>query len=145
MPIQSFEHAVLKVRNLDRAEAFYNGVLGLPVATRNDKMGMIFFTLGNHHNFAVLAVGEDAPAADPKAVGLFHVAFKVGNSVEELREMKKLLEVHQIEITGIRNHNVSNSIYINDPDGNGLELYVDISDAWKEDPSLVAFSQPMKL
>jgi catechol 2,3-dioxygenase len=145
MPIQSLGHAVLKVRNLDRAEAFYNGVLGLPIATRYEEYGMIFFTLGNHHDFAVIAMGDDAPLADPKGVGLYHVAFRVGDTLEELRATKELLIEKNIEIKGIRDHTVTNSIYFDDPDGNSIELYIDVSDAWKKEPSLVASVKVMEL
>lgn len=145
MPIQSIGHAVLKVRNLARAEAFYNGVLGIPIATRDDEYGMVFFTLGNHHDFAVIAMGDDAPLADPKGVGLYHVAFKVGNTREELRATKEMLVEKGVKIDGIWDHNVTCSIYINDPDGNGLELYVDASDEWKKEPSLVASGKAIEL
>lgn len=148
MTIQSLGHLVLRVRNLDQAEAFYNGVLGLPIAIREDRdngTGMIFFTLGNHHDFAVLATSDDAPLADPKAVGLDHVAFKVGDTLEELRATKESLNRKNIEIQGVWDHTVTNSIYINDPDGNSIELYVDISDAWKREPALITSGEVMEL
>jgi catechol 2,3-dioxygenase len=145
MPIRSLGHAVLKVRDLDRAEQFYHGVLGLPIATRSDELKMIFFTLGNHHDFAVLAVGDDAPPPDPKGVGLFHVAFNVGDSQDDLRAMKERLEAHGVKIERMRDHNVSESLYFNDPDGNGLELYIDTSDVWKRDPSAIASGKPLTL
>ena len=83
MPVRFLGHAVLKVRNRGRAEAFYHDVLGLPVAARSDELRMTFFTLGRHHDLAVLEVGEDAPGADPKGVGLFHVAFNVGDTLDD--------------------------------------------------------------
>ena len=62
MKIQSLGHVVLKVRDRAKAEAFYNGILGLPVATRSDALNMTFFTLGGtHHDFAIAEVGKDAP------------------------------------------------------------------------------------
>src|SRR5690242_19192907 len=98
MQIQSLGHTVLKVRNLNSAEAFYKGVLDLPIATRNDELGMIFFTLGNHHDFAVVAMGDDAPLADPNGVGLDHIAFKVGNTLEELWATREVLLKKNIQI-----------------------------------------------
>ena len=58
MAVLSIGHAVLKVRNVEAAEAFYHGVLGFPIATRWDGLGvpMTFFTLGQHHDLAVVAV-----------------------------------------------------------------------------------------
>src|SRR5512138_1438245 len=81
VPIQHLGHVVLKVRNLARAERFYHDVLGLPIATRSSALGMIFFTLGDHHDFAIMQIGDDAPPADPAATGLFHVAFNIGKTI----------------------------------------------------------------
>ena len=145
VPIRAVGHAVLKVRNQQRSEEFYHGVLGLPIATRHETRPMTFFTLGQHHDFAIVAMGDDAPLPDPKGVGLFHVAFNVGDSVDDLRAMKERLESHGVEIDGLVDHNVTNSIYFRDPDGNGLELFVDTSDAWKDDPSILTKAQPLTL
>jgi len=133
MPVRSLGHAVLKVRNRARAEAFYHDVLGMPIATRNERM--TFFTLGNHHDFAVLEVGDDAPLAESKGVGLYHVAFNVGDGLDALRTMKAELEAHGVTIDRQVDHTVSQSLYLTDPDGNGIELYVDTSNVWKDDPS----------
>ena len=65
MRIVSLGHVVVKVRDLASAEKFYNGLLGLPVASRSD--GITFFTLGNHHDFAITPVGADAAAPDDAA------------------------------------------------------------------------------
>ena len=77
MRVQSLGHVVLNVRDLERAEQFYYGILGLPIVARSDELGgMTFFSLGNHHDFAIHAVGDDAPEADwpglftGRAVGL---------------------------------------------------------------------------
>ncbi|HEX2172179.1 MAG TPA: VOC family protein [Dehalococcoidia bacterium] len=145
MRVQSLGHVVLKVRDLERAEEFYHGVLGLPIATRWEDRQMTFFTLGNHHDVAVRALGPDAPLADPAGAGLAHVAFCVGDSLDELRAWKRRLEESGVPIDRITDHKVSHSIYLSDPDGNGIELYVDASDAWKQDPSLVATVEPLKL
>ena len=136
MPVQSIGHAVLKVSNMERAEAFYHDVLGLPVATRWDGLGrqMTFFTLGNHHDLAVMAMGDDAPRPTGKSVGLAHVAFKVGDSTEELAEMKRTLDEKGWPVDRAIDHGVTHSLYLSDPDGNGIELYVDVSDAWRRDP-----------
>jgi catechol 2,3-dioxygenase len=138
MAIRHLGHVVLKVRNLARAERFYHDVLGLPIATRSPELGMVFFTLGDHHDFAIMEVGDGAPAPDAAAPGLFHVAFNVGEALEDLRAMKARLDVFGIGIDRAEDHTVSQSLYVNDPDGNGIELYVDTSDAWRENRSLIA-------
>ena len=145
MPIQHLGHVVLKVRNLTRAERFYHDVLGLPIATRSPELCMVFFTIGDHHDFAIMQVGDAAPAADPAAPGLFHVAFNIGDTLDELRAMKARLEALGITLDRIEDHTVSQSLYLSDPDGNGIELYVDTSDSWKHDRSLVATVKPLAI
>jgi catechol 2,3-dioxygenase len=145
MKIQSLGHVVIKVRDRARAEAFYAGVLGLPVATRSDSLKMTFFALGGtHHDFAVLEVGKDAPDADRNGVGLSHVAFKIGDALEALKQAKAELDRAGIAC-GAADHGVSKSLYMADPDGNRVELYVDQSDAWKRDPAAVAQYKPLVL
>ena len=144
MKVQSLGHVVLKVRDRERAEAFYNGVLGLPIAARYDKMNMTFFSLGDHHDFAVMAVGDDAAKADDKAVGLQHVAFKIGDDPEVLIEAKAKFDAAGIEVRAV-DHEVTQSLYFFDPDGNQLEVYVDVSDEWKRDPQAVAQGRPLDI
>lgn len=144
MRVQQLGHAVLKVRDIGRAEEFYNGVLGLPIAARLGA-DMTFFTLGNHHDLAVLAVGRDAPDAPADAPGLYHIAFKVGTSLDELRAVKSELEEAGIVVDHASDHTVSQSLYLQDPDGNGVELYVDVSDVWRTDPQAVASIAPLSL
>jgi catechol 2,3-dioxygenase len=144
MKVRSLGHVVIKVRDQQRAEAFYNGLLGIPIAARYPQMSTTFFTLGNHHDFAVVAIGDDAENPPAKSVGLVHVAFKIGDSIDELREARAKLEAAGLEVRA-RDHAVSKSIYFNDPDGNCVEFYVDGSDAWKQDPQLVAHSEPLEL
>ena len=148
MPVQSIGHAVLKVSNMERAEAFYHGVLGLPIATRWDGLGrdMTFFTLGNHHDLAVVAMGDDAPQPPSAGTGLAHVAFKVGDSTDELAQMKRTLDEKGWPVDRAVDHGVTHSLYLRDPDGNGIELYVDVSDAWRQDPrEIVATYAPLTI
>lgn len=144
MEVQALGHVVLKVRDLARAEGFYNGLLGIPIAARWAPYSVTFFSLGNHHDFAVVAVGDDAVPPPDKATGLLHVAFKIGDSLDDLRAAKRDLEAAGITVTP-RDHGVSQSLYLQDPDGNEVELYVDTSDLWKKDPQLVARSDPLEL
>lgn len=136
MPVRSLGHTVVNVRNLERAEQFYQGILGLPIVARTDELGgMTFFSLGNHHDFAIHAVGEDAPTGDwMSSVGLFHVAFNVGDTIDELRAVKQHLEANGVKVEMTADHEITASVYVRDPDGNGVELYVDTSDVWKRGP-----------
>ena len=145
MEVQQLGHVVLKVRDMDRSERFYTEVLGLPVAARLDAPPMTFFSLGNHHDFAITGVGPNAPDPAPNSPGLFHVAFKVGESTDELREAKAHLDALGVEIAMTADHTVTESIYFNDPDGNTIEVYVDVSEVWRTDPQTVASIAPLSL
>lgn len=120
-------HVVLKVRDLERAARFYRDVLGLKeVARANFGRPMAFFSTGeNHHDVAVMEVGRDAPAPEPQGVGLYHVALRIGNTLDELRAATAHLEAHGYTSLRLTDHRVSQSIYLDDPDGNGVELYWD--------------------
>lgn len=144
MKIRSLGHVVLKVRNREKAEAFYGGLLGLPIVARYEEMGMTFFSLGNHHDFAVAAVGDDAPGPVRDGVGLAHVAFHIGDDIATLKSAKTELEAAGVA-TVAADHGVSKSIYFADPDGNRVELYVDQSDSWRRDPQTVAAYTPLEL
>ena len=87
MHVQALGHVVLKVRNLQRSEDFFSGVLGMPIISRISDPVMTFFALetsGNHHDFALMEVGFEALSPDDDTTGLAHVAFKIGGSAEEL-------------------------------------------------------------
>ena len=146
MKIKSLGHVVIKVTNRERAEQFYGDMLGLPRCARLDEDGakMSFFTLGNHHDFAVVEVSGNGNAQSETAPGLHHVAFNIGTSLDELRAAKSKLDAAGISTTPI-DHEVTKSLYFQDPDGNGIELYIDASDAWREDPQRVAQSKPLEL
>ncbi len=144
MKIESLGHVVIKVRNQERSEAFYHGLLGLPICARFDAMKMTFYSLGNHHDFATVAVGDEAETAPARSPGLFHVAFKIGDSLDALREAKGHLEANGVKATPV-DHEVTQSLYFDDPDGNTVELYVDTSAVWKSEPQRVAGAKPLAL
>jgi catechol 2,3-dioxygenase len=145
MKVQKLGHAVVKVRNLERAEEFYHGLLGIPIAARHETMPMTFFTLGDHHDLALLEVGTESPDADKQSPGLFHLAFRVGNDINDLRAAKEELEAAGVKVYAKVDHTVSKALYLDDPDGNGIELYVDGSDVWKSDPQRVTDGAPLDI
>ncbi len=146
MKVESLGHLVLKVRDLERSEQFYGDVLGMPVCARFDDKGMkmTFFSLGNHHDLAIMEVSGEEASAGEQAVGLHHVAFCIGRSMDQLREARAQLEAAGIETDPI-DHDVTKSLYLDDPDGHNIELYVDVSDAWKEDPQRIAVLEPLEM
>jgi len=143
MEIKALGHVVLQVSNMDRSIAFYGDLLGLPICA-HDGENITFFSLGNHHDFAIAAIGDDAEPANSRATGLAHVAFNIGTDMAELLEAKSRLDDADIDCTPI-DHEVTKSLYLQDPDGNTVELYIDASDVWKADPQRVAQSSPLEL
>lgn len=146
MKVLSLGHVVLRVTDLARSEDFYTGLLGIPVCARYDQDGVraTFFTLGNHHDLAVMEVTGEEAAAGEQAAGLDHVAFCIGTSLDELKEAKAKLAAAGIEADPA-DHEVTQSLYLSDPDGNGVELYIDVSDVWRTDPQRIAQERPLDI
>ena len=146
MQIQALGHVVLKVRNLERSVKFYRDVLGMKEVARL-RTTMVFFSFGNnHHDLALLQIGELATPPAQASVGLYHVAFKVGDSLDDLRACKKHLEQHGIPLLGATDHSVSQSLYIQDPDGIEIELYVDADPSvWRDNPAALTTLKPLIL
>ena len=92
-----------------------------------------------HHELLLIEVGEGAaPQPEGRRLGLYHFGLKVGDSDEELREAVRRLEEAGVTIVGASDHTVTHSLYILDPDGNEIELYIDVPGVdWKSDPSLI--------
>ena len=139
-------HLVLRVGDLDRALAFYTSVLGLREVARRDfgEGPMAFLSSGNSHHDVALVEARDAGTSPGNA--LHHFALKVGNSIADLAAVRAALDAEGIPVHMALDHRVSQGLYISDPDGNLIELYVDASEqVWREDPSLVANSDPLAL
>jgi catechol 2,3-dioxygenase len=145
MKVQSLGHVVLNVTDLKRSEEFYSGLLGLEVCARFDEQGMqmTFFTLGNHHDLAILQAPGEGAAGD-QATGLHHVAFCIGTTIDQLKEARDVLQHAGVALDPI-DHEVTKSLYFDDPDGNRIELYVDVSDAWRREPQRIAQIAPLEL
>ena len=91
-----------------------------------------------HHELLLIEVGSAPKPPTGHRLGLYHIGIKVGDSLEELTDVKRELIDLGILISGMSDHTVSQSIYISDPDGNEVELYVDDPNIdWKNEPNLV--------
>ena len=115
-------HAHLKVRNLERALAFYTRFFDLDVV---EQVGSYAFLSGGefHHEIALQALGDHAPLASRGTVGLYHVAFEVPDARAFAQAYQALTEAGGA--VGAVDHRISWAMYFNDPDGNGLEIYWD--------------------
>lgn len=135
MKILELGHVVLYVTDIKKMSSFYRDTLGFnQIAERG---GTAIFSGGRtHHEMLLIEVGGE-PRGHSVEPGLYHIGFKVGNSTEELREVYKHIKKESVKILGTTDHQVTHSIYILDPDGNELELYVDVSDEWKNDPQAI--------
>jgi catechol 2,3-dioxygenase len=132
-------HVVFYVRNLERSLAFYRDLLGFREVGRIFKGAAAALTTGRtHHELLLIEVGEAPAPPSGRRLGLHHVGIKIGDSWEELRSAKQELELAGVVISGMSDHTVSQSLYLHDPDGNEIELYVDADEAiWKNNPAAV--------
>jgi catechol 2,3-dioxygenase len=133
MEIKELGHLVLYVHNIERSASFYGDVLGWKrlEPSGDGTLGRIpvaLFSSGRtHHELLLIEVGEDAqPLPRGRHVGLYHFGLKVGDSDEELRAAIRRCEESGVRVVGMSDHTVTHSLYIMDPDGNEIELYVDV-------------------
>jgi catechol-2,3-dioxygenase len=153
MEVKELGHLVLYVRNLERSAAFYRDVLGWRQLAPHVELGFPAAAFSapsgrTHHELLLIEVGEDAqPIPNGRRVGLYHFGLKVGDSDDELRDALRTVQDAGVTVTGASDHTVTHSLYIEDPDGNEIELYVDVPGIdWAEDPAAV-FSpiRPLRL
>jgi catechol 2,3-dioxygenase len=118
-------HAHLKVADLDRALAFYCGVLGFELKQRYGKSAAFVAAGGYHHHLGLNTwESKGGPAPAPGTTGLYHVAILYPTRAALGDALKRLVEAG-VPLDGASDHGVSHALYLRDPDGNGLELYWD--------------------
>lgn len=136
MRIHELGHVVLYVTDIGRMASFYRDTLGFRHIGSGP--GMSLFSSGRtHHELLLLEIGGQPEPLGQVRPGLYHIGFQIGNSADELRAAYAELKAADVRIVGTADHTVTHSLYILDPDGNELELYVDVSDVWKTDPTAV--------
>jgi catechol 2,3-dioxygenase len=126
-------HVHLKVADIDRALAFYSGVLGFQVMERAPQA--VFLSAGGYHHHIALNTWEsqDAQPPPPHTTGLYHLAILYPDRAELADALKRLVAAG-IPLEGASDHGVSEALYLSDPDGNGIELSCDRPrDQWPRD------------
>ena len=141
-------HVHLKVGNLDRALAFYVGVLGFEVMQRMGNQAA-FLSAGGYHHHIGLNTWESAggPAPAFGATGLYHLAIVYPTRAELGDALRRLVKAG-IGLEGAADHGVSQALYLRDPDGNGVELYWDRpQEEWPRSANgeLAMYTRPLNL
>lgn len=128
-------HVHLKVADLDRALAFYVGVLGFQLTQMYGSQAAFVSAGGYHHHIGLntwQSKGGSPPAAG--TTGLFHVAIRYPSRASLANALQRLIDAG-IRLDGASNHGVSEALYLRDPDQNGVELYWDRPEAqWPRTP-----------
>ena len=141
-------HVHLKVADLERALGFYRDVLGFEVTQRLGR-DAAFLAAGGYHHHIALNTWESAGGSPPPpgSTGLYHLAI-VYPTRSELADALRRLMAAGIPLEGASDHGVSESLYLRDPDDNGVELYCDRpKEAWPHGPDgrLAMFTRPLNL
>jgi catechol 2,3-dioxygenase len=139
-------HVHLKVSDLERAVAFYEGVLGFDVVVRYGEEAA-FLSAGGYHHHIGLNTWESRGAGPPPphTTGLFHVAIRFPDRRALAQTVRRVLEAG-VPLTGASDHGVSEAIYLRDPDENGIELYWDRArEEWPTGPDgeLTMYTRPL--
>jgi catechol 2,3-dioxygenase len=141
-------HVHLKVADLERAVAFYCGVLGFELQARFGAQAAFISAGGYHHHIGLNtweSKGGSRPA--PGTTGLYHTAILYPTRADLADALKRLADAG-ISLTGASDHGVSEALYLDDPDGNGVELYWDRpKEHWPKNPdgSLGMFTKRLDL
>ena len=141
-------HVHLKVAELDRALAFWHGVLGFAITQRMGRQAA-FLSAGGYHHHIGLNTWESAGGSPPppQATGLYHVAILYPTRALLANALQRLMAAG-IELDGAADHGVSEALYLRDPDQNGVELYWDRPAAqWPRNPdgTLAMFTRALDI
>jgi catechol 2,3-dioxygenase len=142
-------HVHLKVSDIDRALAFYRDVLGFEVMARMGDQAAFISAGGYHHHIGLNTWESKGGSPPPRGTtGLYHVAIRYPDRPALAKALKTVVEAG-IPISGASDHGVSEAIYLQDPDANGIELYRDRpKDEWPRAPDgqgVAMTTQPLDL
>ncbi len=147
-PRVSIGHVHLKVADLERALAFYCGVLGFELMQRMTS-GAAFISAGGYHHHIGLNTWESLGGSPPPpgTTGLYHLAIRYPDR-RTLADALRRLAAAGVPLEGASDHGVSEALYLRDPDDNGVELYWDRPQAaWPRTPDgrLAMYTRPLDL
>ena len=141
-------HVHLKVSDLQRSIEFYCGLLGFEVTTMYGTDAAFISAGGYHHHIGLNTwYSKNSPPPPPRSTGLFHTAILYPTR-KDLATIYKRLTNAGYPFTGFSDHGVSEALYLNDPDENGVELYWDKpKEQWpkNEDGSLLMYTKQLDL
>ncbi len=141
-------HVHLKVADLERSLRFYRDLLGFEVTTMYGRQAAFISAGGYHHHIGLNTwFSKDAPPASQHGVGLYHTAILYPTR-KDLAIIFNRLHRAAYPITGASDHGVSEAIYLDDPDGNGVELYWDRPrEQWEyqADGSIDMYTKPLNI
>lgn len=141
-------HVHLKVADLERSLGFYRNLLGFELTTMYGNQAAFLSAGGYHHHIGLNTWhSKNDPPAPVHGVGLYHTAILYPSRKDLAGIFKRLLDAGY-PLTGASDHGVSEALYLNDPDGNGVELYWDRPQAlWphKADGSLEMYTRRLDL
>ena len=124
-PKTTIGHIHLKVSNLERSLKFYTEVLGFEVMTRMGNSAAFLSAGGYHHHIGLNTWESENGNPPPQgSTGLYHFAILVTSRKELAKVFKRLMDKNY-PIESASDHGVSEALYLNDPDGNGIEIYAD--------------------
>lgn len=128
-------HVHLKVADLERSLEFYSGLLGFEITVKYGSQAVFISAGGYHHHIGLNTwQSKNAPPAPEYGVGLFHTAILYPERKDLAEIYKRLLDA-DYPLTGASDHGVSEALYLNDPDNNGVELYWDKpKELWPKKP-----------
>jgi catechol 2,3-dioxygenase len=137
MYMTTLGHVVFYVRNLERSVSFYTTVVGLGLSgTIFSGRAALLSGGSTHHELLLVQVGDAAGPLQGKRLGLYHIGWKIGESIETLQALYNRLGELGYPVDGLSDHTVSQSLYLRDPDGNEVELFVDNPEYdWRNDDS----------
>ena len=130
-------HVVYYVKTLETSLKFYHKAVGLEVSGKIFNGRAALLTGGRtHHELLLIEVGDATGPLAGKRIGLYHAGWKVGECLADLKQARDRILEQGYRIEGLSDHTISQSIYLRDPDGNEVELYVDNPACdWKNDAS----------